>query len=284
MNTDIQSARHWPCSNAEYHADTKSISHSALEVFRESPELYYGRYLDGRWPYPRSAAMDLGTVVHTVLLEGKPLDDVASMIPCFALSKDGEKRGKCWTDFKAEHEGEILLKQDEWHAVNFMVQAVREHPRAKAILDMPGEREYSIVWEDKPTGLLLKCRVDIYTAAIIGDLKTSRDVRPKNFASAVANMGYHRQVAMYQDGVEALTGDKLPFVFITVRNSPPYTCEVFDLDESAVELGRQQNRKLLEGLAECRDSGDWHSDTWGDITTLSLPGWARDDANWEISE
>ena len=71
MNETKQSA-------AEYHADYSRVSNSMLSVFRQSRRRYFQRFVEQSMPAPEpTAAMQLGSLVHTLLLEP---DDAAKLV------------------------------------------------------------------------------------------------------------------------------------------------------------------------------------------------------------
>src|SRR4051812_809517 len=103
-------------SSADYHADP-AIGSSMLEEFRESRRLYEGRYvLKNIPPRESSAAMELGTWIHTRLLEpdeyfatlADPLPDVAPDGKNW-LRRKGSDHERWWADELAQREGKIAI-------------------------------------------------------------------------------------------------------------------------------------------------------------------------------
>src|SRR5262245_9918570 len=113
----------WTCDPASYHSDqANSISHSDLEVFRESPRLYQGRFITGECPREATAALELGTLIHAVVLE--PENAAYAIIPPEALNADGHRKGAAWKQFAAANEGKLLLKPDEFQPVDAMLAEI----------------------------------------------------------------------------------------------------------------------------------------------------------------
>ena len=109
---------------------------------------------------------------------------------------------------------------------------------------------------------------------IIVDLKTTEDASPEAFAKSIARYGYHRQNSMYVDGVESSTGDFVKgFVFVVTEKTPPYCTAVYQLDMQGVELGRDQYKRLLLDLADCKIKNAWPGYS-NRIETISMPRWA----------
>ena len=55
-------------------------------------------------------------------------------------------------------------------------------------------------------------RIDWLLPNAIVDLKTTINAAPSKFSRALIDYGYALQAAWYQEGYEALTGERLPFV------------------------------------------------------------------------
>jgi hypothetical protein len=249
-------------------------SNSMLKLLPDSPEEFYRRHITGEDVFAPSASMMLGTALHSVLLENAPLP----IIPREVLNVDGHRKGKAWLEFKEAHGG-LLMTEQEALPLKRMVESVRNHPKARWLLDADGDVEQSLFWTDDHTGLPLKMRYDRLSRfgaqVVLCDIKTAADVDARSFRRAATTFQYHRQAAFYCDGIELTTGDwPEGFCFVTVRNAPPYNCEVYELVDSAIQLGRQQNRAAIDDLARRLASNDWYSDTHGTIQVLDVEAWA----------
>jgi hypothetical protein len=114
--------------------------------------------------------------------------------------------------------------------------AIRAYPRAPlAEWVDAGVKEMSIYWTDE-AGRRWKARPDCFTDAVILELKTTGDVRPRAFARTRKRFGYDLQAAHYVDAVRRLTGRTLRFAFIAVELAPPFYAWVHEL--SPAELAR----------------------------------------------
>lgn len=277
-------------SNSEYHARCDGISNSMLSVFLDDPALFEGYYVSKRWQRPSSTTEQaFGSLAHEVILEGG-LSRVVE-IPPGVLAKDGSRRGSAWHLFAAENEGATILKPEEIAPLRDIRKNVEDHPVAARLLyESDGETEFSIEWTDDETGLLLRSRLDRLVVkspsfpSLIADVKTCARVDPKSFADSCYRWGYHRQAAFYRRGAEALTGDVLPFVFVAVRKTPPYSVACYELSDDFIEAGEQEVSRGLSAIAACRDSGIWSSSTANQILTLDAPRWGKFDNEWSLTE
>lgn len=289
-------------TNGDYHNTCDGISNSMLSVFLDDPALFYGMFVTGE--YTRSAPtpdQEFGSLFHCVVLDGvDPLDCLmgdAVIIPRNCLNGDGHRKGKAWLDFAAGNIGKRLLKEEELaplretaDRIGAMVRNIKRHPVAGRLLyEARGANEYTIEWTDPTTGLLLRSRLDRWTEPyarlprLILDLKTAPHVDPKNFSNACWRWGYHRQAAFYRAGAAvAEGGELLPFVFVAVRKTPPYSVACYELSEEFIEAGEREVASALLNLAACRDSGIWTAKTASQIFTLEAPRWSKWESDWEV--
>jgi hypothetical protein len=88
------------------------------------------------------------------------------------------------------------------------------------------------------------------------------------------------QAAQYLDGFD---GKFEQFCFIAQEKVPPYAAGIYWLDEASLELGRQQYRQALAGIAKCQREGTFPVG-YGE-QEISLPAWAfyQEEDNVEVS-
>ncbi|MFT4088280.1 MAG: PD-(D/E)XK nuclease-like domain-containing protein [Gordonia sp. (in: high G+C Gram-positive bacteria)] len=256
-------------SDVDYHGDTGSLSSSGARTILAPSSPYL--YRDGiDHPSAPTAAMELGTAVHTMVLgAGTPIVE----IPFTDLRTKAAKEAVA----EAKANGQAPLKPAEYRKVKRIADAVRQHPGAAALLES-GEPESSIWWEDPATGLTLRARPDFLPdlpgRTIIVDLKTSQSANPASFAKSAATFGYHVQQAWYCDGVREVGLDPdAAFVFIVVDTNPPHPVSLIQLPPAAQQLGADRMRVAVDLYAECRATNRWPS-FGNDIHTIDLPQWA----------
>lgn len=267
----------WDVSNNYYHADTTALSHSSLEVFRESVRLYYGQFVTGKIPRrSASSSMAFGSAVHAYLLERHRFTDLVAVKP-EGLNRRS-KVGNAATDaFEAEHAGKAIIDHDDMPLVERIGEAVAANLEATRLLTAKGRNECAYRWQDRATGVLLKFKTDrlLEEAPDIVDIKTTRDPSPEAFMRDVYNFGYHRAAALYCDGRdEAMGGETGRHFIIAIGNTEPFDVAVYELDRVAMSIGRSENAADLARLRECRRTGIWEN-TWGQgVQSMTLPRWA----------
>lgn len=245
------------------------VNVSSLKEFNRSPQHY--RYAKDN-PKPASAAMSLGTAAHCATLEP------ARFAEAFVTWTGGIRRGKEWDAFKADAEAaqRLVLTEDERDMALAIAAAVRGTPEAMAYL-RHGHAEVSMAWHDAEAGTACKGRVDWLTTLdgcdVVVGLKTTRDLRPREFSAQAARLAYHWQWAFYCDGYRAITGRTPLMVEIVVENAAPHAVAVYRIPDQVLERGRQEYREALQTLARCEASGVWPGPVVGEVE-FDLPGWA----------
>lgn len=245
--------------NRDYHADPALGSTSLKTLATRTPAHY-------QWEkaHPKTSdAFDLGTVAHSIILEG----DASGV----RIIEADDKRGAKWSAPAAEArtEGRIPLLAKEFEQVNGMRNAVMNHPVASKMFT-GHKAEQSVFWDEER--LSLKCRPDAWQPSMLIDLKTARDANPDEFGKTAHDYGYHQSAAHYIDGVKAATGDELPFRFVLVEKTEPYLVSVVELDIEAINIGRQLNDRAKRIYQECVESGNWPGYPSSEL--VSLPMWA----------
>lgn len=268
--------------NADYHAHP-AVSKSGLDLIARSPLHYWARYLDpNRVPTEPTAAMRLGTAVHTLTLEQDQFENRYVTAPSVdRRTKEGKAR---WLEFEANAGGRELISADDRATISRMAEAVWRHPAAAMLLHWQGKAETTHMWTDATTGVECKCRPDWLTndGNLIVDLKTTEDASPRGFQRSVANYRYHVQAAWYLNGIEAATGHRPDqFIFICVEKKAPFAVGVYAADAEMIQIGVETAARDLEVYATCKAADAWPSYS-DQIEPLSLPAWMRPRADGSL--
>jgi exodeoxyribonuclease VIII len=259
--------------NTAYHAHP-AVSKSHLDLIARSPLHYWSRYLDPNRITPEpSAAMRLGTALHTHVLELSRWDEEIAVAP--AMDRRTKAGKESYAAFEAAAAGKTVITADDAEVVMAMGRSIMRHPGAAMLLGLPGKAETTHMWTDATYEVECKCRPDWLTddGSIMVDLKTTRDASPRGFMRSIADYRYHVQAGWYLNGVEQATGKRPDqFVFICVESTAPYAVAVYAADEVMTDRGYEQAMKDLGKLAVCRAADSWPSYS-DQIETISLPGW-----------
>lgn len=253
-----------------YHADPVeggSLSSSGARRILECPARF--RY---EQDHPRVAtkAFDLGHAAHAMVLGVGPELVVVD-------AADWRTKAARQARDDAHWAGHVPILMADWRVVEAMAAAVRAHSLARVLFDWgPGAViEQTLVWRDEHTGVMRRAMLDCRQGRVIVDYKTAASASPAAFARSAATYGYHQQDAYYRDGVTALNlGEDPAFVFVVQEKDPPYLVATYDLDDEALRIGRERNRRALERYRDCTESGLWPGYS-ADIETIALPRWVE---------
>ncbi len=185
-------------------------------------------------------SMSNGTLIHALVLGG----DV--------LVWEGVRKGKKWEEFEAKNEGRFIVTRKEYDTASLAAVSVMWSPIAKPLLE--GRREWS--WSATMHGRRCAGRIDVAGPATV-DLKTSNSVEPGRFSRACLRMGYHAQLAWYQDARRALGEDPGDAWIIGVETKAPFPVTVLHVTQRALDEGRKLNRLWLEKLNACEAADEW---------------------------
>ena len=242
----------------KYHA-VDALSKSMMSKILKSPAHYKAALEEHQEP---SKAMQMGTAIHTAVLEPHLYSQVVAVVP---PDIDGRtKEGKAW---KEMHKSRIHLTHAEDIDVQGVANSVRRHPFWE-ITHLNNQREASVFAQAEETGIALKARPDMWVEDhTLVDVKTTDDATPEGFSRTVTSFGYHIQAAHYL----AMTGAE-NFVFVAVERKAPYAIGIYRLDAEWLQAGENLRRKAISTLHECRALDSWPAYPTATIT-LSCPKW-----------
>ena len=218
-------------------------------------------------------AMRIGTLAHSMILEGKNLIDM------YAIKPEGmsfaTKEGKAWRDAQTLP----ILKEEDANSIPRIAEAIAENIDARALLEGCTEREFPVF----ATMHGVECKALIDAAGLsaanlwcVGDFKTSVDVTPRKFSSTVYDMDYDMQAAWSSDLLALVKGlDHEPWWFwIAAEKKPPFANAVYTPSDKVMESGRKKVERALTIYKQCIASGEWPMPMRG-IQIANLPKWAE---------
>ncbi len=274
-------------SNEAYHA-APGVSKSGLDRLARSPA-HYQAYLDEE--RKETPALRFGRLIHAAILEpdalmlatvpaDAPPRPTSRQINAKKSSPDSVAAIEWWREFDEANAGCTVVSAAEGEQIRRIQDSIYRHTTARELLESPGHSEVSAWFYDQDrdgaTGELCRCRPDrLMEDGDILDLKSCEDASQAGFAKSAAKYRYHVQAAFYLDGMAATIGHKdKNFGFIAFEKEAPFAVAVYVLRPQDVEIGREEYRRNLATLAQCKINRQWpgYPDK---IQYLSLPGWAR---------
>lgn len=258
------------------YAQQTGLSKSALDYFDRSPA-HYRDFLAGKYKKESTPEMELGRVLHSLILEDRREWIVR---PETYPGKDGDKpwngNATYCKEWMAEHAGETVLSWNQSEQYEEWASAVRNDADCLHLLS-DGKAEQSIF--ANAFGRWCKGRCDWLDTErnIIVDLKTVADARTETFSRQIHSFGWHRQAALYIAIMEAIGLGKFEWYFIALEKSNPARINVRRLSESAIDLGRCELEKSISQLTACEASNIWpgYSEPGGRIGIVDVPQWAH---------
>lgn len=249
-----------------------AVNHSVLRHFNRTA--MHAREALIR-PADQTDAQFLGQAGHVAVLE--PERFVAEYVPAPKFDKRTKEGKQGWADFQIEHADKTCIPAEEHEACLRMRDAVWAHPTASELLKGTGLNEVSALWEDPGTGLRCKARIDRLTSLagwpVDLELKTSRNAARSSFSRDLHSFFYHQQIAMQLDGLNTLAPHERKGVFVVMEKERPFAVAVYEIEEDALTLGRDEYQAHLAQFAECVKTNRWAGYPDG-IDYISLPPWA----------
>ena len=257
--------------NEVYHA-SPGVSKSGLwTIHTQTPAHFKFPPPPSEMTTTKKAALDFGSASHTAILEPE-------LFEAQVMRGPADRRGNNWKDAvaEAEHFGRIVLVAEDYDNILTIRDAIHANARINAIITggQP-EVEASGFWIDPATGILTRCRPDLYRAdlRLMLDAKSTASAHPDAFARSVVNFGYHAQEAHYSDGYRELGRDVDGFLFLAWEKESPFAFALYELPPSIVDEGRAIIRKSLDTYAACAAANQWPA--YGDeVTELRFKRWS----------
>ncbi|ENO4154263.1 exodeoxyribonuclease VIII [Salmonella enterica] len=272
---DIQPGIYYDIPNEAYHAGP-GVSKSQLDDIADTPAIYLWRK-NAPVDTEKTKTLDTGTAFHCRILEPEEFSKRFIIAPEFnRRTSAGKEEEKTFLE-ECARTGRTVLTAEEGRKIELMYQSVMALPLGQWLVESAGYAESSVYWEDPETGILCRCRPDKIIPEFhwIMDVKTTADIQ--RFRTAYYDYRYHVQDAFYSDGYRAQFGEIPTFVFLvasTTAECGRYPVEIFMMGEDAKLAGQREYRRNLQTLAECLSNDEWPA-----IKTLSLPRWAKENAN-----
>jgi hypothetical protein len=262
---------HYDLPEAEYHA-IPAIGYTTLALGRKTMRHMHAA-AQGRITKDETASMDLGTLFDRAITENGYADRIV-ITPDFGdlRRKEGKDKRDAWV--AQQPPDAAIVTAAVGKQLCPMLAAWFAHARLSRVVRSP-ERKHQVtmVWVDKPTGLLCKGRIDVLHPQIMLDVKSARDASPRKWTRDAATYGYFLQAAHYREGYETLTGKRLPFAFAVVETGGVDICELFAVDQSSADMADLLRRNLLNGYAICQKRGEFPAYTTGEVNSVIVPNW-----------
>ncbi len=242
-------------TNEKYHEDREFISSSGLKLLNKDPEEFKKKHVDCEPEPPRkvSTAFELGSYVHSLILEPHLVDKEYAVYPGFRRS------GPDWKKFQIDNPGKVLLNKGtnikgqecieafklRQVAVDLIQGGFSEQTVCQTIGDMKFKTRYDYVNVEK---------------GYIADVKTSAyAVDQDMFKMTIEKWQYDLSAALYLAVCEKFYGKPFDFYFIAIGKAD-LDCQVYRLSEKTRAEGERAMWKAIERYHSCIKSGNWKAE------------------------
>lgn len=276
----------WAGVPAEIYHAAPGESNSLLALLEKSPARYR-LTRDGKLKRKATPAMELGTAIHSVVNEGRPLR--------YHLRPETYgPEGKKWTmvakeckAWVAAHADLPIFTEEDIRVIDSLAVLVRQTPFAMRLLAGAQTEVSACAYNpDKEFPFLLRVRFDILGKDSQGwyfvDTKSCIDASTDAVSREIYRRKYHAQFDLYKRVLEALTGEPCRAYIMALEKDPEVPrCNVRQISRTILEDGASVNDERFRLLKRCRYANFWPTlpdDEGGDVIQfIEPPEWARSD-------
>ncbi len=227
------------------------ISQSPIHAFMRHPRLNTERD-----DSEGSRKMDIGTIVHGIVLEG----DESRLV--IVEADDWRTKVARETRDEARLAGLVPVLAGDMGMVREIAESARTAIKNSELADdftpEAGKPEQTLCW--KEGDIWLRSRPDWLTNdhRLIIDLKTTAgSAEPSAWVRTMLGNGNDIQAVLGIRGVKALTKVHCQFVFWVVEQNPPYASSFIGLSPQFLEMSEHKLERAIQLWGDCTMTGAW---------------------------
>jgi len=248
-------------SMEEYQRDPSqipSLTRSTVRNILECPARAYNDHprLNPLWKNnPGSEAMKLGTLAHSLFLEGV---DIAEPLDYDDWRKTDAREARAF----ALVAGKIPILRHQYNDVIAMVESanIQLADSELGIQSLKNEGVSERTFLCEKDGVWFRARPDWISNdyALILDFKTTaQSADPVTFSRNIVDTGIDIQAELYTNSVEILTGVSPKFVIMVQETCAPYLCSFQSLSPQFLDLGKRKLKEAVTIWKKCMATGMW---------------------------
>lgn len=247
-----------------------SVAHAMLT---QSPLHAYLKHprLNTAWANESASRMDIGTVAHAILLEGKRDGIVIVEADDWRTKAAKEARDQ------AREAGKIPVLRDQMGEIEAMVEAAQKAIAQSELASVwaDGVAEQSLVWQEG--AIWCRCRPDWMSAdkRVLIDYKTTAGTaEPTAWSRGPLNgNGYDLQAALMVRGAQILFQPQdVTAVFMVQECSAPYAVSFVSLTPAYVEHAQRKLAQARGQWVSCLAKNEWPGYP-SQVAYMDAPAW-----------
>jgi hypothetical protein len=238
-------------SNEEYHSDPHYFSSSQLKEALLSPLHFKHNVLHRKGKKKSTKAMDVGNIVHTMVLEPHKFDETYIVFGG-ELTDAGHIPKAAETSYKKLHPKHILITPDQYDIAVKARKELSEYGPTNALLFDPGceyEKSYFILCEE--TGLRFRIRPDCINVekGYVVDLKSTSTNSKYEFKRHVSyTFDYDLSAFMYLKVLSQFYGKAFTWYWVTVGTTIMCPVAAYTMSALTLEDGKKKFYKAVDAI------------------------------------
>ena len=235
------------------------LSFSSLKAFMKSPK----DFIDYKFAERKSTkSMDLGTLVHLLVLEPTKFEERYAILPDDAPKKpsitqinakkpsdDTLKAIAYWNEFEVNNKHKTIISKSDLLDAQSITNNIKFNNSASNILNKCNE--YEIPLDFEYNNFRFKGYVDANGENIRADLKIYASSEPRKFQRDAFANSLHVQASIYNIGL-----GNVPYYLISADKSGGVSTHKISLE--LIEYGKKQLDNILEEFNRCILENKWH--------------------------
>ena len=264
--SEITTGVYHDLSNEDYHAIKEingkpAVSSSYAKAWHKQTPAH----ANADRPFKSNPIFDIGTATHGWALEG--------VVP---VKGPPTRRGNDWKTAQAEAylAETVALTESDFYRVERMVEELHNNEHIARFLNHPKKVVEASIFAEHPSGLVMKCRPDLYVESlgIVIDLKTTVSAEPYAFERQMYNLGYDLQAAWYLKTMQLLEIPVTRFIFANVEKEEPYATSMVEVGPELMALANETVERVIKEIVEAKKTNTYATG-WPDLHVAQPPAW-----------
>ena len=245
-----------------------ALSTSDLKYLAKTNPEHFKAQTEGKLPFRKSPAMELGSQFHMYILERERWDKETIVRP--DEYKDG--RLKATKEWNKEHAHLEIVSAHNMAAIEAMSERWESMEEVQALVDP--KYEVSAVAKGHRKGIDAKCRIDVLAGDTVVDIKTTRagGANPWTFKRTVRDLRYHWQEQNYRNIAKAAGREIKHWYWAVIETEAPYDYAVYDLVPQDLVMAEAELEKAYNTMIACGELNSWPNYTPTESRSISIYG------------